>query len=70
VVNAYTLTFGGLLLLGAGSENPDSQSPAEPGPVTKRIPAGAGPAFASQLPARLHRAVDHAFVAGYVAAFG
>ncbi len=39
------------------------------GPVAKRIPAGAGPAFASQLPDTLHRVVDHAFVVGYVAAF-
>jgi len=39
------------------------------GPAARRIPAGAGPAFASQLPASLHRAVDHAFVVGYVAAF-
>jgi hypothetical protein len=37
--------------------------------VAERIPAGAGPSFASQLPDTLHRAVDHAFVVGYVAAF-
>jgi hypothetical protein len=33
------------------------------------IPAGAGPAVGSQLPAALHHAVNHAFDTGYVTAF-
>jgi EmrB/QacA subfamily drug resistance transporter len=39
------------------------------GPPASHIPAGAGPAFGSQLPPGLHHAVNHAFVAGYVTAY-
>jgi EmrB/QacA subfamily drug resistance transporter len=39
------------------------------GPPVSHIPAGAGPAVGSQLPAALHHAVNHAFDTGYVTAF-